>query len=267
MLRSVFAKTLREQRRALTWWAIGLVGVCLLTTAFYPSVKDNAASLSGVIDSLPVGLRRALLGASGDLFSPEGYLQARLFSLFAPLLLMIYAIGAGSRAIAGEEEHKTLDVLLSTPVRRRRVLLDKALAMLLATAGLGLVLWIALAVSGPPFEVSVGVANLAAAVAGCVLLAWAFGSIALAVGAATGRRALATGVASGAAAASYLIDVLALSIGGLGWLQHLSLFFYYRSPDPVARGLDAVDAIVLLLVTGAALLAASIGFERRDLST
>src|SRR4029450_3606157 len=131
---SVLTKTLREQRRALAWWAVGLVAACVLTTAFYPTISKNAASFQKLLNSLPEGLRRAF----GENFaSPAGYLQARLFSIFAPVLLLIYAIGAGSRAIAGEEEHKTLDVLLSTPVSRRRVLLDKAFAMLAANVGRG----------------------------------------------------------------------------------------------------------------------------------
>src|SRR4029453_12552773 len=114
MLGSVFAKTLVEQRRALIWWAMGLVAACLLAPAFYPSIHENAASFERLLDSLPEGLRRAF---GEDFASPAGYLQARLFSIFAPVLFLIFAIGAGSRAIAGEEEHKTLDLLLSTPFR------------------------------------------------------------------------------------------------------------------------------------------------------
>src|SRR6476660_9784051 len=158
---SVLTKTLREQRRALAWWAFGLVAACVLTTAFYPSISKNAASFEKLLDSLPEGLRKAF---GEDFASPAGYLQARLFSIFAPVLLLIYAIGAGSRAIAGEEERQTLDLLLSAPVRRRRVVLDKALAMVVATAGLGAVLALAIVVTGPPFEISVGVANVVAAV-------------------------------------------------------------------------------------------------------
>jgi ABC-2 type transport system permease protein len=245
---SVLTKTLREQRRALAWWAVGLVAACVLTTAFYPSISENAASFEKLLDSLPEGLRKAF----GENFaSPAGYLQARLFSIFAPVLLLIYAIGAGSRAIAGEEERQTLDLLLSAPVRRRRVVLDKALAMVVATAGLGAV---------------VGVANVEAAVAGCVLLALAFGGIALAVGGGTGRRSMAVGVAAGAAASSYLIDVLALSVNGLGWLQRLSPFFYYRDPEPIVHGLDPVDAVVLGSIAVVALAIAVWSFERRDLA-
>jgi ABC-2 type transport system permease protein len=266
MLGSVFAKTIREQRRSLAWWALGLVAASVFTTAVYPAVKDNAASLADVVDSLPEGLRRALLGASGDFFSPTGYLQARMFSTFAPLLLLVYAIGAGSRAIAGEEEARTLDILLSLPVARRRVLLDKAAAMLAATATLGLVLWIAIAVTGPAFEVRVGAAPLAAAVTNAVLIALVFGGIALAVGTASGRRSLATGIATAFAAGTYLVDVLALSVDGLGWLQRLSPFFYYREPNVLSAGLDAADAGVLMAVVLVALGAALLAFERRDLA-
>jgi ABC-2 type transport system permease protein len=260
---SVLSNALREQRRALAWWAFGLVAACVLTTAFYPSISQNAASFERLLDSLPEGLRKAF---GEDFASPAGYLQARLFSIFAPVLLLIYAIGAGSRAIAGEEERQTLDLLLSTPVPRRRVVLDKALAMFAATAGLGAVLALAIGVTGPPFDITVGVANVVAAVADCVLLALAFGGIALAVGSGTGRRSVAVGITAGAAAGSYLIDVLALSVNGLGWLQRLSLFFYYRDPEPIAHGLDPVDAIVLGAIAVTSVAIAIWAFERRDLA-
>jgi ABC-2 type transport system permease protein len=264
MLRDVFTKTLIEQRRALAWWAVGLVAATTLTTAFYPSVRDNASQLGEVIRSLPEGLRNALLGASANFFSPEGYLQARLFSILAPLLLLIYAIGAGARAIAGEEERSTLDILLSTPVPRRRVVLDKAWAMLVATAGLSAVLWLAIALTGPPFDVEVSSARLASAVVACFLLASAFGTLALAVGAGTGRRSLAIGVTSGVAAGSYLIDVLAVSVDGLGWLQRLSPFYHYRASEPLSNGLDPVHAIVLAALAAIGIGAAAFAFERRD---
>jgi hypothetical protein len=125
------------------------VAAVVLTTAFYPSISKNAASFEKLLGSLPEGLRKAF---GEDFASPAGYLQARLFSIFAPVLLLIYAIGAGSRAIAGEEERQTLDLLLSTPAPRRRVVLDKALAMVAASAGLGAVLGLAIVLTGPPYR-------------------------------------------------------------------------------------------------------------------
>ncbi len=51
----------------------------------------------------------------------------------------MFAIGAGARAIAGEEEGRTLDLLLSTPIRRSQVLLDKWISMVVTTLGLATV--------------------------------------------------------------------------------------------------------------------------------
>ena len=138
--------------------------------------------------------------------------------------------------------------------------------MITATVGLGAVLALAIVVTGPPFEISIGVANVVAAVAGCVLLALAFGGIALAVGAGTGRRSVAVGVTAGIAAGSYLIDILALSVNGLGWLQRLSPFFYYRDSESIIRGLDPIDAIVLGAIAVVSVEMAVWAFERRDLS-
>ena len=41
MLRNVFLKTLRDARRALVWWILGLVGFVALIVAVYPTVRDN----------------------------------------------------------------------------------------------------------------------------------------------------------------------------------------------------------------------------------
>ena len=41
MLSSVLAKTVRDARRALAWWALGIAGLTVLTIAFYPSIRDD----------------------------------------------------------------------------------------------------------------------------------------------------------------------------------------------------------------------------------
>src|SRR5581483_712498 len=260
MLRTVFLKTVRDQRRALLWWALGLAGVALMYAAVYPSVRDNAATLNKYLESFPEAFRRAFVGESGDFTSPGGYLNTELFGFFAPLLLLLYTIGAGARAIAGEEERQTLDILLATPVSRRRVAVDKFVAMLIGAFALAAVLWTSAAVLGPPFELTPGLLKLAAAVTSCYLLSVAFGAIAFA----TGRRGLAAGVSAGAGAAAYLFNALAPSWPAIEWLKYLSPFYYYRAGEPLLHGLDPVHALVLLGVTVVAFAAAVWSFERRD---
>ena len=50
--------TLRYQRRAWMAWAIGLIVVATLYTAFFPSIRDSAAEFQGYIEKLPDAARR-----------------------------------------------------------------------------------------------------------------------------------------------------------------------------------------------------------------
>ena len=266
MLRNVFLKTVRDQRRALTWWSIGLFGTVLMYGAVYPSIRENAQALNEYMDSFPEVFREAFLGESGDFTSPAGYLNTELFGFFGPLLLLLYAIGAGARAIAGEEERRTLDILLATPVSRSRAVVEKASAMVFGVVLLCAVLWGSVAVLGPPFELTPNLVNLAAATVSLGLLALAFGSIALAIGCSTGRRSLAIGLSAGIAAATYLFDILAPSLDAIAWLQKISPFYYYGEAVPMVNGLDPFHASVLVAIAAVAFAYALFSFKRRDVA-
>jgi ABC-2 type transport system permease protein len=266
LLRTVLGKTLSEQRRSLLWWGLGLFVAGATYAPFYPSIKDNAEMLNKYMNSMPDFLREAFLGATGDFTSPAGYLNTELFNFFAPLLLILFAVGAGARAIAGEEEKQTLDILLSTPTPRRRIVIDKFGAMLVAGALVSVLLWLSVPVTGPPFDLNASLVDLTAAVFMCFLLAMAFGAIALAIGAATGRRALAVGVTAGIAGGTYLLDLLVPAIKSIEFLQLLSPFHYYLGAEPMMRGLDVGGSLVLAAIAVVAFAAALVLFERRDLA-
>jgi ABC-2 type transport system permease protein len=264
-LTAVWSKTLREQRRALLWWAIAIGLVVLMYTAMYPSVRENAAQFEDYMKNLPEAVRNMLGGSS--IASPEGYLMSEIFSFMGPVLLLLFAIGAGARAIAGEEERGTLDLLLSTPVRRRRVVGEKFIAMTLGTFVLAAVAWLVTAALGPAFDVTVSFDGLTAAFLNLFLMALAFGSIALAIGAATGSKGLAIGGASGTALLTFLLKTFASTLSWLEPYRLLSPFHYYTGHDPLVTGFHAVDPIVLAGISVVALMLALVTFERRDLAT
>ena len=109
--------SLATQRRSVIGWGIGLAAVAAMYAAFYPSITQSAGDLQAYLDKMPDAFRE-LVGE--DYTSPAGYLRAELFSLLGPILFLVFAIGAGAKAIAGEEEARSLDLLLSTPLSRAR---------------------------------------------------------------------------------------------------------------------------------------------------
>ncbi len=264
-LRTVFAKSVRDQRRSLAWWSIGIVFVVLVYAAFWPSVRSNAAQFARYMDQLPEAIRNMLAGASFG--SPSGYVQADLFSLLGPVLLLVHAIGSGARAIAGEQESGTLDLLLSTPVSRRRVVLDKSLSMAATTLLLTALMWAALVSVGPAYGLRLSIAGLGAACLGLFLLAVGFGAIALAVGAATGSRSAAIGATGGIAVVTFVLNTLAPSVAVVRPLRFVSPFHYYSGHSPLTSGFDAADVLVLAAIPLIAVLVGVMAFDRRDLAT
>ncbi len=263
-LRTVFRKTLRDQRHALIWWAVGFLAVVLMYTAFWPNIRNNADQFTKYLHDMPKFVRNMIGGV--DFMTPEGYVQSELFSFMAPILLLVYAIGAGARAIAGEEEAGSLDLLLSTPARRRRILLDKFAALVVPVVGFIVVLWLAVVAFGPLFDLRPDLGGFTAMSLNTMLLGLAFGSVALAIGAATGRKSLAIGMPSGIAVMTYVLNVLAPSVDWLEPFRLLSPFYYYSGGDPIVNGLDPLHAFVLAAISFVAVAYALWAFERRDLA-
>ena len=253
---------LRAQRRASVGWAIGLASVAAMYAAFYPSIRESSAEFRGYVEKLPEAIRE-LLG--GDFTTPAGYLRSETFSILGPVLFLVFAIGVGARAIAGEEENRTLDLVLSTPVRRREVLVAKWTSLLLASLALATTLGLTIAIVGPLFDLRIAIANLAAACISLLLLGLAFGTVALAVGCLTGRRSLAYGITGAVATISYVTNVLAQGVEQLSPLRPLSPFRWYLEPDPLVHGINAASMGVLAAITVVAYSAAWVSFERRDL--
>ncbi len=261
----VWRRVFSEQRRAMIGWMLGMAGVVAMYSAFYPSITSNAKQLNKYLDSMPPAFKE-LIGGAGAFTTPRGYLQGEIFSIMAPLLLAIYAIGAGARGIAGEEQGGTLDLLLANPIERGSVVLQKFAAFATGTVVLGLVLWASILVVGRPFGLTVGAGDAAAACTATALLAIDIGALALAIGCWRGARGVAVGIATAVLVAMYLFDLLAPSVRSVAWLQRLSLLHYASGAQPITNGLRVVNVAILAGFALVMVVAAVVSFDRRDLA-
>ena len=265
MRASVLRRGLRDSRRAFVWWAIGILGYVVLIASVWPTVRDNPA-LKKLDETYPQALKAFVsFGGEFDFGTAAGYLGAELFSLVVPLLLLIAAIGSGARALAGEEEAGTLDLLLANPVSRTRLSLEKLGVVFVEMLFLAAVLWLSLWASAAIFDLAVSGVHLLAAVATSAFLALAFGAVATAIGAATGRRVVAITTCAALALASYLINALAPLVGAIESIRWVSPWYHYASADPLRRGIDVGHVVVLVAIVIAAGVALPVVFGRRDL--
>ncbi|WP_280396187.1 ABC transporter permease subunit [Nocardia brasiliensis] len=262
MLRTVYTKSLRDQRRGLLGWSIGVVLLVLLESAIWPTFSDMSG-MQDFLNNYPEAMRK--LFNLEEFTTGTGFLNAELFSMLLPILFMVFAIGRGARGIAGEEERGTLEVLLVNGVSPIRLTLEQAAVVVTAVAVLGSVLFGSLVVCSAVFGLGVTVSAAASGVLSMTLLGIEFGLLAVAIGAATGRRVFALAVASVLAVAAYVLYVASKLVAAVQPWGPWSPFHQAVADGPMGAGLP-LSYLWLAAAGICCVLAALPIFDRRDIA-
>jgi ABC-2 type transport system permease protein len=135
--------------------------------------------------------------------------------------------------------------------------------MVIACSALAIAL---VAISGPAELGDIGAANLVAASLHLAVFGIFFGALALASGAATGRRSFAWGVVAIVAIGGFLANNLAPMVDELAWLRDLSPFHFYSGGSPLRHGVQVIDVAVLLLASALLVTIGGLRFDRRDVA-
>ena len=261
----VLRRSIADRRRTLLSWSLGTAAYIAMIAAVFPSIHGSE-QFEQLGKSYPDVLKH-LFGMTGafNITTGPGYFDTELFSAILPLFVLAMAIGAGSGTLAGEHEQGLLELVLARPVTRRSIVLWKALGVGIEIAVMVAAVTAAILIVDPVVGLSLDRAHLAGAMLGLALLGAFYGSIALAVGAATRHKASAIGVPSALAAVSYLVAGLAGLASWLAPFRYVSAF-HYSGQAPLQNGVDGLRLLVVVASTVVVLALAAVLFERRDLA-
>ena len=263
LLRNVFTKGIWDARRSLPGWTAAITAVALMYAAFWPTMRSP--QMAEAMAAYPQDVLDAFNYT--DLTSPAGYLGGAVYGLLVPLLVAVFMIAAGARSVAGDENAGTLDLVLAHPVSRPRLALQRLAGALTGMALVAVVLAVALTALRIPFELGdVPLRGLLAINVQLALFGAMFGTLAFAVGAASGSRSLALGASAGLAVVSYLANSVFPQVSALGWTRTISPFHWYLGGSPLTEGLQWPGIAALLLTTAALAALGTYLFTRRDLT-
>jgi ABC-2 type transport system permease protein len=265
MVTAILGKTLRDRWRAVMGYGLGLVALATWLGVLFPSIRDSDEFIT-FMDNLPPQMGAAFGIESATFLTAAGFLSAYLFTMFAPMFLLFFIISAITAETMVEERDGQMDMLLSSPVSRTRVFLQKAGGVGLAALVLVAVLTAALVVVNPIFGLSLQVTGILAAGLSLWLLGMLFGSVTLVTGTLTGRGMVAGGVAGTLAFLSWFIDNFAHLYSPLQNIAGASPFTWYQEPNPLLHGLGP-GHLWLTLATGVLMIVATVLFRRRDIAT
>ncbi|MEW9530132.1 ABC transporter permease subunit [Microbispora sp. NPDC049125] len=257
-------KTLREYRRALIGWTVGLCAFLGMYISIFASMKDDPETLSAQAIAKYPGPLKDLMGGMADIATGAGFLQTIAYQLLGPMLFIMCASIVGNRAIAGPEESGVLELTVTLPIDRKRLVLDRWLALALGVLAVAVVTFAVVVTAASAAGMGVPFGRILAAHTGLFLVVMFFGTLAVCVGAASGRKQIALAVVGVWAVAGYVIETLGKTVDAIAWLRWLSPFHYYLDGRPLYQGWPVGDYLVLLGATAVLLMTAVLAFDRRD---
>lgn len=250
---------LDERRRSLLAWGLPLGLMSALVVAIYPSVED---ALATAIREYPPALKEAF--GIGELSTVEQYLEAEMLSLIVPLAAGYLAVRSVASGLSGAAESGRLDVLLSAPLSRRRLVASGFAATAVELASV-LAVALALTLAGSLLAgAGLSVGSSLAGFANVWPLALLFAGLGVVVTGWSLRTSVVTGSVAGVLVAMYVADLVGRLDPGLDWIRYASVFRYYGRAIE-----DGVDPLAFAGVTAVAVALAALGaalFERRDIA-
>lgn len=165
----MFRRALGDLRWTVFWYALGLAVYAVLIMSFYPTVRENAQATEQLMEAFPKGMMEALGGS--DMVSLPGFVGGKFLNVMWPISVGVFVITAGAATVAREVERGTIELLLSVPTSRTRLLAAKLAALLVGTLALVAATVGALALGAALVDEAFGLGNLLAL--GAVLTSFA----------------------------------------------------------------------------------------------
>jgi ABC-2 type transport system permease protein len=258
---TIISHQLRSRWRSLTIWGVALGALGALYAALYPSMSKL---LEEYVQQAPESMQRWLGDIQGPI-SPEQWMGMEFLNLLVPVALPFLVMLIGARTIAGNEERKTLDLLLANPLPRLRVVLGAVGTMAISLAGVLVVTWLLTYIASAIAQVDLPPGHLAMSLVALWPMCLLFGTFALLLSALVRRASVAVAVPAAVLIAMYVIQTLSQVSKTIEPARVVSLFYHLGKPiegDFPWTAVLAMLAAVCILAGGAVE-----AFSRRDVYT
>ena len=255
-LRTVYTRSLGMIAGAACWWTLGIAGFAAWMVVV---VKQTETQLATIYASSP--FLKDLIGKVGGGDSATNASLLSAFFLLLPLLLMAFAVTQVNRWSADEEDGR-LELILSTPQPRLRVLLGRFAALTTAIVLMGILTLAVTALASAATGIKLDAGNLAAATLGMIPLGLLIAAIGYLL-AGWLRTAIDTGLLSFLLVIWFFITFVGPELNWSDATLRLSAFYYYGTP--LLNGLSTANMLFVLAVAIVALVLASLRFTRKDI--
>lgn len=267
MIGSVFLETYKQTWKQMVYWGVGLAAMALMVVLMVPlfdmqDIKDLLETFPPIILAM-VGIGKEL-----EIFATnEGFVAMGFFGKSA-LIFAVYPVVMGMRITANEEDTGTMDVLLSLPVQRARVIIEKFLAYSVSIVGVVLLIYLGMQIGVSIASIDLDVARLAEVTFYLIPMMVFIMAVTMLIAVIVRRRSVALGIVTAFVIASYMLQAIgAVAEGTVAEpIGSISFLTYYNTGDILTQGFIWPHIAGFVVVSAVLLLGSLYQYERRDIA-
>lgn len=255
-------ETVKENLKTTFILSLIFMGMAAMYASFHPSFEG---SLEELMKNFP---EMGFIRGFESFASYPGFLNATLYQIYWILILAIMFGYIAASQISKEIEGKTMDMLLSNPIPRYRIVLDKflglvPLVLIVNFATMVSVYGITLAIN---MESELNFSYLLTTHVFSIPYFLAIISLGILVSTIIDKKMKASMVVMAIVIGSYIFESLSHLAPDYEKIGLISLIHYFNPAETLMKGnIDTIGTITLITITTSLLLIAMVHFERRDI--
>ncbi len=266
MIGSVFLETLKTAWKQMLGWGVGLAAMAMLVVMMVPLF--DMQDMRKLLESFPPVIL-AMIGVGQDLevfATNEGFVALGFFGKSA-LIFAVYPVVMGMRITANEEDSGTMDLLLSLPLERARVIIEKFFAYGVSCVGVVVLIYLGLHLGVVLGGVELDVLRLAEVTFYLVPLLVFILAATMLIAVLARRRTVALGIVTAFVIISYMLQTIGTAAEGTvaESIGAVSFLTYYNTGDIMAQGFIWSHIAGFVILSGLMLVASLYRYERRDI--
>lgn len=262
---NIFKFEINKQWFSTLIWGIGIIFGILLYIAFFPTMAEDPETMTTIMKNFPDEFL-AFFGINGDLpfNSVLGYYA--LTMQFVCIAYAIHAVYLGLSILSVEERELTADFLLSKPISRQKIFLNKLLASLTHV----FILWIIICggslISLTLFRAgqTIDYSAMMTYLFSILLFQLSFFSIGLLASLIIPKLDNVIVYAVGIGFGFFIINSLGEMLS-MHWVNFLSPFGHFNSNDIIVYGFDVWLTLINVLITVSCITGAYILYQNKDI--
>jgi ABC-2 type transport system permease protein len=260
-------RSIKDRKISLIIYMASAILFMWMYVALFPSIAAQAETFTALMDSFPVEVFAIIGVEEMNLSSLENFLSMEHFSLVLPFMMIFLLVPVAGRAIAGEIELGTVELLIGRPLSRSKLYLSKYVS------GIGILATFTVfsVFSVIPFAGLHGVEySLPGIAAGAViifLLGWAVFSMSMMFSSFFSNKSKVYMASGGVLLGMYVLNAIALINENLGTLKYFSFFHYYAYSEALIR--QSLYGTGCLVFLGVSIISSAVGlwwFQKRDIA-